>query len=168
MKLSNVAATEAFARRIASKLTAPLLITLSGALGAGKTTFVRALLRACGVKGAIKSPTFSLVESYEITLGNKAAGLLQPQTASQRRAEEAILFHHFDLYRIQASAELDYMGFRDYFTDQAICCIEWPERAKGQIAIPDLSLSFEFEGVGRKVTCVAGSTKGEQMLCVTD
>lgn len=167
MNLPNIAATEALAQRIAAKLTAPLLITLSGALGAGKTTFVRALLRACGVKGAIKSPTFSLVESYDLTFDHRAARLLRWHATSQRQASPT-QFHHFDLYRVQEPTELHFMGFRDYFTDHTICCIEWPERAKGQMAVPDLSLSFEFEGIGRKVICVAGSAKGEQMLCGVD
>lgn len=145
MKLRNVAATEAFARRMAVSLPAPFVLTLSGEMGAGKTTFARALLRSLGVTGAIKSPTFSLVESYPL---------------------EAQMFHHFDLYRIHELTELDYIGFRDYFTEDAICCIEWPERAQGSLKAVDLALTFHFDkhGLGRLAECVPRSARGKQVM----
>lgn len=138
MKLEDSLATEAFARQFAAKLNAPFTLTLQGEIGAGKTTFVRALLRELGVTGAIKSPTFSLVESYYIE-------------------QHDFQFHHFDLYRIHEAVELDYIGFRDYFTEDAICCIEWPERALGSIESVDLALRFQIEGQGRLLECVPGN-----------
>ena len=105
--MPTLAMAEIWAIRLASCLVYPMVFTFSGALGSGKTTFIRALLRRLGVNTVIKSPTFSLVESYE---------------GSQGR------IHHFDLYRIDVETELDDIGFRDYFEDNALCCIEWPER----------------------------------------
>ena len=141
--LSTEAVTEGFARVLARCLTPPLVLTFSGDIGAGKTTLIRAMIRALGIQTAIKSPTFSLVETYQSTLGH---------------------IHHFDLYRIVDEAELDYIGFRDYFRDNAICCIEWPEQAPTYLLQTDLRLTLSVKGAGRVLHCSAMSAAGEAVL----
>jgi tRNA threonylcarbamoyladenosine biosynthesis protein TsaE len=117
-------------------------MTFSGDIGAGKTTIVRAMLRALGIQGAIKSPTFSLVESYSCA---------------------DFTVHHFDLYRIHHQDELEYMGFRDFFSAGAICCIEWAEHAGG--FLPDLDLRFKLsmKGTGRELEIKALSEQGQKI-----
>jgi tRNA threonylcarbamoyladenosine biosynthesis protein TsaE len=113
INLPDEAATQAVARRLArSPLLANACFTLSGDLGSGKTTFVRHLLRALGVQGRIKSPTYALMETYDLTLtdGSAAPGF------------------HFDLYRIQSLAEWETSGFRDVFADSGLKVVEWPEK----------------------------------------
>lgn len=142
-------ASEEAASQLAPCLTAPLVLTFRGDIGAGKTTFIRALLRSLGVAAAIKSPTFSLVESYQI---------------------DNMQIHHFDLYRIHDEAELDYIGFRDYFSSQSICCIEWPELAPRTLEQVDITfaLSMGRDG-GRVMELVAHSAPGTDVLrCITD
>jgi len=136
-------ASEVLAITMASSLTAPLLITFSGEIGTGKTTFIRAMLRALGVTDAIKSPTFTLVESYQGT---------------------RLQIHHFDLYRIHDEVLLDDIGFRDYLGDNAICCIEWPERAVGYLAKPDLLCALSLKGAGREMQVRAFSSAGAAVL----
>lgn len=143
--LPNEAATQDLARAAADIMQPPFVMTLGGEIGAGKTTFVRALLRALKIEGAIKSPTFSLVETYAL-----------PGTDS--------LFHHFDLYRIVDAQELEYIGFRDYFTPHAFCCIEWPERAQRELRTVDLHMELAWKAEGREVSFVSHSPKGETVL----
>src|SRR3989338_11198428 len=95
------------AAKIAATLQSPAVVYLQGELGAGKTTFARGLLRAWGYRGIVKSPSYTLVESYALN---------------------AIMVHHFDLYRLRSPHELHEMGFGDYFTSNALVLIEWPER----------------------------------------
>ncbi len=135
--------SEKMAVRTAACLVSPLVLTFSGDIGAGKTTFIRAMLRSLGVNSAIKSPTFSLVESYQ---GNH------------------LQIHHFDLYRIHDEAELDYIGFRDYFRDNAICCIEWPERASRYLACADVGFTLSVKGAGREMSIGALSPAGAAVL----
>jgi tRNA threonylcarbamoyladenosine biosynthesis protein TsaE len=132
--------TNQVAAKLAKALSAPLVLGFSGDIGAGKTTFIRAMLRSMGAQGAIKSPTYSLVESYSV---------------------QNWQFNHFDLYRIQEDAELEYIGFRDYFTPQTICCIEWPERIQnGLVDCIDIQLTLTTEGLGRSLDLRAISPKG--------
>lgn len=135
--------SEDLAGRLSLCLTSPLILTFSGEIGAGKTTFIRAMLRSLGIKTAIKSPTFSLIESYE---------------------SEHLQIHHFDLYRIQDEAELEYIGFRDYFLGNAVCCIEWPERAKQSLEQTDINFKLRISGGGRLLTVSASSPAGEKIL----
>lgn len=135
--------SEDLAARLALCLVSPLVLTFSGEIGAGKTTFIRAMLRSLGIKTAIKSPTFSLIESYE---------------------SEHLQIHHFDLYRIQDEAELEYIGFRDYFLDNAVCCIEWPERARQSLEQADINFKLTMSGGGRLLFISALSTAGEKVL----
>ena len=136
-------ASEQFAARIAACLISPLTLTFSGEIGAGKTTLIRAMLRSLGVTSVIKSPTFSLVESYQIS---------------------HLQIHHFDLYRICDESELEYIGFRDYFSHDAVCCIEWPERVLSCLTHADVGFSLSLKNTGREVQAQAFSSKGGCML----
>lgn len=119
------------------------VIYFEGELGAGKTTLVRGLLHALGHLGVVKSPTYTLVEPYLIC---------------GRR------LYHFDLYRLGDPEELEYIGSRDYFSEEAVCLVEWPERGQGQLPAPDLRLSLSFQGKGRDVLMKAERPAGEVML----
>ncbi|MCW8417395.1 tRNA (adenosine(37)-N6)-threonylcarbamoyltransferase complex ATPase subunit type 1 TsaE [Fluoribacter dumoffii] len=143
LDLADEAASEQFATLLAACLHPSLVITLSGDLGAGKTTLIRAMLRALGVQSAIKSPTFSLVESYTCN---------------------HLTIHHFDLYRIHHEEELEYLGFRDYFTQESICCIEWPENAGKTLPNVDISFKLSIKGAGREMQITALSAAGNRIL----
>ena len=143
LDLPNTTSTEQTAAQFASVLSSPLVLGFSGDIGAGKTTFIRAMLRSLGILGAIKSPTYALVESYVIN---------------------DLHIHHFDLYRIQDEAELDYIGFRDYFATPAICCIEWAERIKNELDCVDIQLTLSMQGAGRVLAIQAKSQKGCHIL----
>ena len=143
-ELNNEEETCVFASRLASCLSVPLVLAFSGDLGAGKTTLIRAMLRSLGVTGAIKSPTFSLVESYALPAGGEV--------------------HHFDLYRIHDDAELDYIGFRDYFSSDALCCIEWPERSAQLLLDVDLLFSIKIQERARYLTVFALSLMGVSII----
>lgn len=146
--LADEHSSEQWARRLAPCLRSPAVLTFSGEIGAGKTTFIRALLRGLGIVSAIKSPTFSLVETYEC---------------------KNFQLHHFDLYRIQDELELDYIGFRDYFEDASISCIEWPERASGSIRTVDMHFDLIIKESGRVMIIAARTPLGAQMLsCLMD
>ena len=136
-------ASELFAAQLVARLSAPLIITLSGDIGVGKTTIIRAMLRSMGVTSAIKSPTFSLVESYYC---------------------QDIHFHHFDLYRIHYEEELEYLGFRDYFSDESICCIEWAEHAGNYLPQVDIACTLNIKGSGREMHIRASSATGYEIL----
>jgi len=127
----------------------PVVITLQGPLGAGKTTWCRGLLRALGYAGGVKSPTYTLVESYPLEQVGLASRL-----------------HHFDLYRLTDPEELEYIGGRDYFDGTAICVIEWPEHGYGAIPPVDVQINIEFrhKDQGRRVTMTAHTNAGEQVL----
>ena len=120
-----------------------LLIALSGDLGAGKTTISRGILNGLGHSGSVKSPSYTLVEPYELPLGRVC---------------------HFDFYRLIDPEELEYMGFADYLLDAAICLIEWPERGEGFLPAADVSISIGDSKVGRCVTLHAHSQVGQQLV----
>jgi len=141
--LLDEAATMAFGAHLLRSALGHGLVTLSGPLGAGKTTLVRGLLRATGYQGAVKSPTFTLVESYE----------------SKERS-----IYHFDLYRLADPDELEWLGFRDYLRPEALCLIEWPEKGAGFLPSPDLEITLTPCPEGRKLKLSAGTVKGDAML----
>ena len=132
--IDNEADMVAFGERLGCVFRAQprsLCIFLNGDLGAGKTTLSRGILRAFGHTGAVKSPTYTLVEIYEFP---------------ERRV------YHFDLYRLGDPEELEYMGIRDYFSDGSICLMEWPERGQGVLPEPDVLIDVKVRGVGRLVS----------------
>ncbi len=133
--LADEAATLAFAARFAKSVVAPCSVALRGDLGAGKTTFVRGVLRKLGVTGPIKSPTYALVESYETGKGE---------------------VHHIDAYRIESVDDFAVRGGFDYFATSSIRFVEWPQRLEGAITF-DIEIRFDFEGEGRRVTVTTGN-----------
>jgi tRNA threonylcarbamoyladenosine biosynthesis protein TsaE len=142
--LRDARATEHFGARLAPHLRGGMVVTLNGELGTGKTTLVRGLLHARGVRGAIKSPTYTLVEHYPIS---------------------SLYFYHFDFYRLGNPDEWDDAGMADYFRDDAVCLVEWPERVAGLLATPDLALSLSHaRDGGRDVDVRAFTAEGERCL----
>lgn len=145
IELPTEQTSEQFAIKLADCLqylaweAAPFVMTWQGEIGAGKTTIIRAMLRHLGVTSTIKSPTFSLIESYKT-----------PHFEC----------HHFDLYRIHHEMELENIGFRDYFSGRVVCCIEWPERAGESLEHVDLAFEIMLQGAGRQVYMDALSTQG--------
>ena len=148
--LHGIEDTERFANHLAKSLFLPMVITLSGEIGAGKTTLIRALLRALGVEGSIKSPTYSLLETYELP---------KLSAASQSPAQ----CHHFDLYRVVDESELEFIGFRDYFQSNAVCCIEWPERISLPPNLIDLNLFLSQSNHGRRL-CIEVNAKTSPLM----
>lgn len=119
------------------------VLFLYGQLGAGKTTFARGFLRGLGYTGKVKSPTYTLVEPYELASTH---------------------VYHFDLYRLHNPLELDDMGIRDYFTSQSICLIEWPEVGEGVLPVADVSCYLEIQGDQRHVKIIAHTPIGTTLL----
>lgn len=135
------------AKRSAAEPFAGLQVQLTGDLGAGKTTLVRATLRALGHSGRVRSPTYTLVEPYSLTL-----------------AATPLDVYHFDLYRFTDPAEWVDAGFREYFDAGAVCLVEWPQKAGGMLGVPDLELMLEQEGEGRVLIARAFSETGKTCL----
>lgn len=120
----------ALGARLARELEGGQVITLSGDLGAGKTTLVRGMLRGLGFEGRVKSPSYGLVESYEV------AGLE---------------IHHLDLYRLGEPEELDFIGLEDLVGPDSVLLIEWPERGCGRLPEATASIGISFAGLGCRV-----------------
>jgi len=119
------------------------LIFLGGDLGAGKTTICRGILQAFGYDGVVKSPTYTLVESYD-------QGLLK--------------VHHFDLYRLGSAEELEFFGIRDYFHQNGCCLVEWPERGHGFLPMADLQISIIATHEGREIKICSETDMGDLLL----
>lgn len=119
------------------------VIYLIGELGAGKTTLVRSMLRAMGWQGPVKSPTYTLIESYDV------AG--RP-------------VHHLDLYRLSDPDELAFLGLRDLLQSTAMVLVEWPQRGEGALPAADVIVAIEYADQGRRMTVTAQSAVGEQMI----
>jgi len=130
-------------RALAATLEPPAVVFLEGELGMGKTTLARGLVQACGHSGAVKSPTYTLVEPYEF---------------------ESLTVYHFDLYRLGDPEELEYMGIRDYFHANSIALVEWPERGHGLLPPPDLVVRIVAAGSGRRLAFEAHSPRGVKWL----
>lgn len=141
--LNTAEQTEAFAAKLAVVVTAPCFIALQGDLGAGKTTFARGFLHARGHPGTVKSPTYTILEPYQI--GD-------------------LTVHHFDLYRLADPEELELIGAHEMFGDNCINLIEWPERGEGWLPEMDLWLNIEYSGQGRRFALSATSQRGELVL----
>jgi len=134
-----VEATERLGAALAVGAVPGRALHLSGDLGAGKTTLVRGLLHALGHAGRVKSPTYTLVEPYELS---------------------KLHLYHFDFYRFKDRSEWLSSGFREYFNGEAFCIVEWPEKAGGLLAPPDLHLRLEFAGAGRRAKLEAATAAG--------
>ncbi|MEZ5502509.1 MAG: tRNA (adenosine(37)-N6)-threonylcarbamoyltransferase complex ATPase subunit type 1 TsaE [Halioglobus sp.] len=137
------AAMVALGARLGRASERGLVVFLRGDLGMGKTTFSRGFIQSRGHAGAVKSPTYTLVEPYQL-------GDLQ--------------VFHFDLYRLGDPEELEFLGIRDYFGDFSVCLVEWPERGFGALPSADLVITIEREGQGRRVTCAAETAQGKRVL----
>jgi len=138
--LADEQAMSDFGARIARITQGHGLIFLEGNLGMGKTTLSRGIIRGLGHAGAVKSPTFTLVEPYEI--GDFRA-------------------FHFDLYRLVDPEELEYLGIRDYFEDDALCLIEWPDKGAGFLPKPDLTITISPQDSGRSLKILSQGSRGE-------
>lgn len=144
--LADAAATAALGAGLAQSLGAlhgPCVLALEGELGAGKTTLVRGLLRALGERGTVRSPTYTLIESYD------CAGWQ---------------VHHLDLYRLRDAAELAGLGLRDLLEPRALVIVEWPERDATLRARADLVVALAYDGDRRRARCTAQHPAGASWL----
>jgi tRNA threonylcarbamoyladenosine biosynthesis protein TsaE len=147
-RLPDEAATQELGQRLGIVLGGRGVVFLEGELGAGKTTLCRGILRGMGHQGAVKSPTFTLVEPYD--LGDHKA-------------------YHFDLYRLEDPQELEYLGIDDYFGGcveiQPLCLVEWPEKGAGRLPPHDLSIELVVLDEGRQCIVTSYSERGDA-VCV--
>ena len=151
--------TQQFAQALAQQVALrDAYIELQGDLGAGKTTLVRHLLKALGVEGRIKSPTYAVVEPHEARL--------LPLTPSGASSSPQILnIWHFDFYRFNDPQEFEEAGFRDVFASQGLKIAEWPEQARGMLPVPDLKLTISVNVLdNRLVICESHTSKGLTIL----
>ena len=140
--LSNETSTIGFGKSLALACDGHGLFTLSGNLGSGKTTLSRGIIHAYGHSGSVKSPTYTLVEPYEIG---------------------SIRIYHFDLYRLEDPEELEFIGLRDYLSEQALVLIEWPEKAIGVVPTADIEFKLAIENKGRVISWVPRTAFGEDV-----
>jgi tRNA threonylcarbamoyladenosine biosynthesis protein TsaE len=143
LKLPDEAATARLGAALSAALAPGRVLHLSGELGSGKTTLVRGLLRALGVQGPVKSPTFTWVEPYRVS---------------------RLDLYHFDFYRFDKKTEWLSSGLRDYFRPDAVCIVEWPERAGELLPPPDLAVRLEYDEPARLARIEAHSAEGEAWL----
>lgn len=144
LRLCDPSATEALAEDVAARLPEDVggwTVLLNGELGAGKSTFARAFIRAMGHDGAVPSPTYTLVEPYSLKRGQ---------------------VYHVDLYRIAAEEELHYLGWSDL--DDGLRLIEWAERAPGLSDSADLALTLRYDGEGREAEIAALSARAADIV----
>ena len=145
-RLPDAEATERTGRALAGALIPGMIVTLSGDLGAGKTTLARGVLRGLGWAGPVKSPSYALVEHYPFT---------------------NLYLYHFDFYRFENADEWDDAGFAEAFRSDSVCLVEWPERVAERLPEVDLALTLalpEAGDDGRRLRAVAFTPPGERCL----
>ncbi|MGQ0286074.1 tRNA (adenosine(37)-N6)-threonylcarbamoyltransferase complex ATPase subunit type 1 TsaE [Pasteurellaceae bacterium 22721_9_1] len=146
--LANEEMTCQFGKTLAH-IIAPLsaqngfVVYLNGDLGAGKTTLSRGMIQGLGHKGNVKSPTYTLVEEYQL---------------------QQLRIYHFDLYRLNDPEELEFMGIRDYFSANSICLIEWAEKGANLLTSADLIVNISYANEARHIELVANSSLGQQVI----
>lgn len=145
LRLADEAATLAAGRQLARGLGGGVIVTLHGDLGAGKTTLTRGVLAGLGHVGRVRSPTYTLVEPYELP---------------------TLAVYHFDLYRFADPAEWRDAGFAEYFGPHSLCLLEWPEKAQGCLPPADLAMHLDLDGDGRQLTVTALTPRGKQCLSI--
>ena len=131
-----------FGAKLIQGSESPGIVTLNGDLGTGKTTIVRGAQEACGITTGVRSPTYTLIEYYEL---------------------KDFSIAHFDLYRLGDPEELEYLGYRDYLRSDTWCFIEWPERAEGYLQNIGLEISIQYQNECRKVEASADNSWGQQL-----
>lgn len=142
-RAATVEEMEALGAKVSHLLRPGLMLFFHGELGAGKTTLIRGTLHGLGYRGAVKSPTYTLVESYPFA---------------------KLTVHHFDLYRMKSAEELEFLGIRDYLGGNNLCLIEWAERGAGMLPAPDIDIRIERQETGRLVRFTAGTETGAALL----
>jgi tRNA threonylcarbamoyladenosine biosynthesis protein TsaE len=143
--LADEAATLALGAALAKALEPGVSVHLKGELGVGKTTLVRGVLRGLGWQGRVKSPTYALVELYEVS---------------------RLSLHHFDFYRFHDPREWSDAGFRESFNGRTVSLIEWPEKAGDRLPPPDVEIALESSGEGRNASLRSRSDRGEKCLAL--
>ncbi len=146
IELCDSGETERFGAALFTALPPKCLVFLYGELGAGKTTLIRGMLREAGYKGAVKSPTYSLVEEYHL--------------------DQKTVFH-FDLYRLKDPEELEWFGMNDYLKQNALCCIEWPEMGVGHLPPAELEIRLSHRPEGRSIEINALSEPLKNSLSIS-
>jgi tRNA threonylcarbamoyladenosine biosynthesis protein TsaE len=141
--LEDAEATNRLGSRLAGCIAPGMRLYFRGELGSGKSTLIRGLLRGLGVRDRVKSPTYTLVELYNVSRLN---------------------LYHFDFYRFLDEHEFADAGLAEYFEGDGVCLVEWPERAGGLLPQPDLELTLGYSGAGREVIARAHTASGERCL----
>lgn len=143
LNVIDAPAMEALGRRLASVSPPGSKLFLQGELGAGKTTLIRGFLNGLGHQGIVKSPTYTLVEPYQL---------------------DGLEVFHFDLYRINDPQELETLGIRDYFSGEAICLVEWPEKGTPFLGSPDIHIHIQYHAEQRNVLLEAKTPVGKEII----
>jgi tRNA threonylcarbamoyladenosine biosynthesis protein TsaE len=141
--LKDDSQTVFWGEKIAAALKKGGVVYLYGELGAGKTTLCRGILRAYGHQGAVKSPTYTIIEPYEL---------------------EFVNVYHFDLYRMVDPEEWEYLGVDEYFSPENICLVEWPEKGANYLPASDVNITLLYHENGRKIIVSASSHRGVEIL----
>lgn len=143
LELAGEKRQEALGRQLAQLTAPPCTLYLEGELGAGKTTLARGLLRGLGYQGRVKSPTYTLLEPYQL---------------------ETLACYHFDLYRLSDPEELRFLGIEDLLGADAILLVEWPERGGDALPRADLRIEIVYQGDCRRLRFRGESEKGDQII----